>query len=107
LTFSGSQHFFSQDNNPGALAEYVRDLKDVRPTAPVGSRFQYTKSNFTLLARLVEVVTGMLFEQYVRERILMPLGMTRTCLTSDEAHDRAMGHRLDDAEPRQLFGGPR
>jgi hypothetical protein len=33
------------------------------------------------------------FEQYVRERILTPLEMTRTCLSSDEAHNRAIGHR--------------
>jgi CubicO group peptidase (beta-lactamase class C family) len=46
-TFSGRQHFFSENNSPEALAEYVRDLKDVRPTAPVGSKFQYSNSNST------------------------------------------------------------
>jgi CubicO group peptidase (beta-lactamase class C family) len=103
---SGLQHFFSLDNSPEALPAYVRQLADDRPTAPVGSKFQYSNANFTLLARLVEVVSGQPFEQYVRERILTPLDMPRTCFSSDEAKGRAIGHRYWLGWPVSFSGVP-
>jgi CubicO group peptidase (beta-lactamase class C family) len=105
-TFAGRQHFFSRDNSPDALAGYVRELAAVRPTAPAGSRFQYSNTNFTVLARLVEVVSGLPFEQYICERILTPLGMPRTCFSSDEAIGRAIGHRYWFGRPVAFSGVP-
>lgn len=103
---SGRQHFFSRDNSPEALAGYVRDLAAVRPTAPVGSKFQYSNANFTLLARLVEVVSGEPFEQSMRGHVLTPLGMSRTCFSSDEANGRAIGHRYWFGQPVAFSGVP-
>ena len=105
-TFSGLQHFFSRDKSPDALVGYVRGLAAVRPTAPVGSKFQYSNTNFTVLARLVEVVSGLPFEQYIRERILTPLGMPQTCFSSDEASGRAIGHRYWFGWPVAFSGVP-
>jgi CubicO group peptidase (beta-lactamase class C family) len=105
-TFSGRQHYFSRDDGPEALAGYVRELKDVRPTAPVGAKFQYSNTNFTVLARLVEVVSGMPFEQYVRDRILLPLGMARTCFSTAEAKGRATGYRYWFGRPVAFSGLP-
>lgn len=105
-TPSGLQHHFSRDNSPEALAEYVRWMKEVRPTAPVGSTFQYSNANYTLLAPLVEVVAGAPFEQYMRDQVLTPLGMSRTCFSSDEARDRAIGHRYWFGWPVAFSGLP-
>lgn len=105
-TFCGRQHVFSRDKGQDALTGYVRDLATVRPAASVGSKFQYSNANFTLLARLVEVVSGKPFEQYVRERILTPLGMSRTCFSSDEASGRAIGHRYWFGWPVAFSGVP-
>lgn len=47
-------------------------------TFPVGTRFEYVNTNYAILAQLVEDVSGMPFEQYVRENIFEPAGMKNT-----------------------------
>ncbi|HAP06362.1 MAG TPA: serine hydrolase, partial [Planctomycetaceae bacterium] len=42
-----------------------------------GSRWQYS-SGLTVAGRLVEVVSGLPFEQYLHEQICQPLGMQDT-----------------------------
>ncbi|MDB5362008.1 MAG: serine hydrolase [Rhodospirillales bacterium] len=45
-----------------------------------GSRFSYSNTNFLLLGRIVEQLTGQSLGDAVDERILRPLGMTRSRL---------------------------
>ena len=40
--------------------------------------YEYSNSNFFLLARIVEQVSGQSFESFVRERIFEPIGMTHS-----------------------------
>lgn len=84
-----------RDNTPGALERYVRGLRGVQLTAPVGSTFQYSNSNFNILGLIVQTVSGQSYEQYMHEHIFAPLEM-RSSFTSPEearAHGRATGHR--------------
>jgi CubicO group peptidase (beta-lactamase class C family) len=48
-----------------------------------GTRFEYSNSNYYLLALVIEKVTGLAFETVLQERILGPLGM----------HDTGVLHR--------------
>jgi len=43
-----------------------------------GTKWKYTQSGINVAARIVEVVSGMSFDQFVQKRILDPLGMTHT-----------------------------
>lgn len=43
-----------------------------------GTRFIYSDINFLMLAELVRVVSGKALDEFSRERIFKPLGMTRT-----------------------------
>lgn len=45
---------------------------------PVGSRFSYGNTSFSVAGRVVEVVTGMTFEEAFERRLADPLGMTHT-----------------------------
>jgi CubicO group peptidase (beta-lactamase class C family) len=65
-----------------SLAEYYRGgLRiDVEP----GSRFMYTNHGFATLGQLVEDVSGMSLDQYLREHIFEPLGMASTDLVRSE-----------------------
>lgn len=62
-----------------------------------GTRFRYGIST-TMLGRLIEIWSGQPFEQFLRERVLNPLGMTDTVFWADgERADRlATVYRLDD-----------
>ena len=45
---------------------------------PRGEKFQYNNSGYVLLAAIIEAVTGMEFDRYLKENIFDPCGMTGT-----------------------------
>jgi CubicO group peptidase (beta-lactamase class C family) len=55
----------------------IRDGADVPVDAPGGS-FAYANTNFYLLGKVIEAVSGMRYEDYLRMHILGPLGMANT-----------------------------
>ncbi|MEO8910518.1 MAG: serine hydrolase domain-containing protein [Gemmatimonadaceae bacterium] len=79
---SGYQDFWPQDyvmpmmltaTTPQAIAD--RWGKQPLDFAP-GSRWQYSNTNYTLAGMVVEKASGMPFFQFVRTRILTPVGLT-------------------------------
>ena len=48
------------------------------PCFAPGERFEYTNGGYNLLAEIVEKVSGIPFEEYLRTRIFEPAGMFRT-----------------------------
>jgi CubicO group peptidase (beta-lactamase class C family) len=63
---------------PTTLTERVASLRTARPENPPGAQFHYFNSNYALVARIVEVVSGKPFEDVLDERLFKPLGMTAT-----------------------------
>ena len=60
-----------------------QDAKDVIASQaelnfPPLSRYMYSNANFTLLAEIVERVSGKSLNELARERIFAPLGMSQT-----------------------------
>jgi CubicO group peptidase (beta-lactamase class C family) len=84
------------DPNAGAytssLEEQVRLLKDVRPNAPAGTRFEYYNQNYRILGLLIETVSGESFAGYMRGHVFEPLGMTATTADPAEARELAQGY---------------
>lgn len=68
-------------------------------TAP-GTSYEYSNFGFAILGRIVTNVSGVPYAQYLRERILLPLGMTSTTLESGDVDPAklAYGYRLQDGE---------
>lgn len=52
---------------------------------PPGSRFSYSNTGYTLLALIVEQVTGKTLRAFAQERIFIPLGMNSTFFRDDHA----------------------
>ena len=50
-----------------------------------GTRYKYSNTNYILLGRIVEVVSGEPYERYVREHIFVPAGMTQSAFIADES----------------------
>lgn len=63
-----------------------------------GTAYEYSNYGFAILGRVVRNVAGMPYAQYLRERILLPLGMRHTYLESADvpAERLAYGYRLED-----------
>jgi len=95
-TLSGRKHFFSRDVGQEALERGVRDNADEWLTASPGEKFQYSNVNYNMAALIVSEVSGMPFEQYVREKIYAPLKMTNSFTNEADAkmHGLTVGHRF-------------
>ena len=93
----------SSDPNPNpsvlTLADEVQTLRNVHPTAPVGTKYQYYNKNYRVLGLLVEQASGQSYGDYVRANILAPLDMAHTVTSPSDASDLAQGYS-------QAFGFP-
>ncbi|HEX6884974.1 MAG TPA: serine hydrolase domain-containing protein [Planctomycetota bacterium] len=52
---------------------------------PPGSRYEYSNSNYFLLSLVIEHASGQPFQEFARQRLFEPLGMTSTLLFHDHA----------------------
>lgn len=57
------------------LAEYVSFLSKQTPEYEPGTRHRYSSGGFAILGRIIEVVSGVPFEQFIAQRVFVPLGM--------------------------------
>ena len=62
------------DQSDKALEALLRDSLAFKP----GEAFGYSNQNYEMLALIIEKITEMLYEDYIRESILMPLEMNQT-----------------------------
>lgn len=49
-----------------------------------GTRFEYSNLGYAILGRIIAAVSGTAYDEFVRTRLLAPLGMTRTGFTAEE-----------------------
>jgi CubicO group peptidase (beta-lactamase class C family) len=49
-----------------------------------GTRFEYSNLGYAILGRIITAVTGAAYPDYIRHRLLHPLGMTRTGYEAEE-----------------------
>jgi hypothetical protein len=65
-----------------------------------GTGYEYANYGFAILGRIVRNVSGMPYAQYLRERILLPLGMRHTYLESGDVPPERLvrGYRLQDGQ---------
>jgi CubicO group peptidase (beta-lactamase class C family) len=65
-----------------------------------GTRYDYSNTNFMLLTKIVEKVSGKPFSAFMRDRIFAPLGMNDTRINDDSTAlipNRALGYAPRDA----------
>ncbi|RKT82587.1 CubicO group peptidase, beta-lactamase class C family [Saccharopolyspora antimicrobica] len=81
---------------PGSLAEAVASMRSATLVAEPGERWEYHNPNYQVAARLVEVVSGLPFDDYLQRHVFGPLGMadSRAIDTADELPPSARGHLL-------------
>ena len=65
--------------------ELLETLSQAELVLPSGARFHYSNLAFALLGIVVERVSGMPYQDYVRERLFEPVGLTRVSFEPDAA----------------------
>lgn len=66
------------DYDPVPLADYIRKVLAQPLLFAPGAGYTYANSNFSLLGAIIEKLSGMSYEAFVRERLLLPSGMYET-----------------------------
>ena len=89
--FGFSEAFLPQ---PITNAERVQSLQKARPVALPRTRFHYFNPNYDVLARVVEVVSGQSFGEYLRSHIFTPLQMSQTFHATTMAEALHLGDRM-------------
>ncbi|WP_214417240.1 serine hydrolase domain-containing protein [Sphaerisporangium fuscum] len=93
---SGLTCDFTYDSGRGddCLAKYVEAAKNVALDCPPGSAISYSSVGYNVLGRIIEVVTGKVWDEALKELLLAPLGLTHTMTLPEEAlrFRAAMGH---------------
>jgi CubicO group peptidase (beta-lactamase class C family) len=92
-------HDITGDFEELAKEEAVERILLQRPLFEPGTDSAYSNSGFTLLAALIEQVTGREYQEVVRERVFEPLGMERSGFYGDplwEDGNVAIGRGADE-----------
>ena len=104
----------------GVKAQEAHTLADLVPiwlATPMqyepGAKWQYCQSGINAAARIVEVISGMTFDEFLQKRVFDPLGMTNTTFYPSDAQwgTVATGYaknketgKLEAVPPRGDFG---
>jgi CubicO group peptidase (beta-lactamase class C family) len=92
---AGASDPLAYQKGSDAMDKMVAGLKNVHLNRSPGESFEYANLNYCLLGAVVEKVSGMPFEDFMKQSIFIPLGMNNTTVSPDEAAslDKADGHQ--------------
>ncbi|WP_245647037.1 serine hydrolase [Microtetraspora niveoalba] len=96
--------FLDTGRGDDCVEKYVRACADLAQNHPLGATQSYCNSGFIVAGRVVERLTGKVWDAALREQIIEPLGLTHTwTLPEDVLRFRgAMGHM--GGEPAPAWG---
>jgi CubicO group peptidase (beta-lactamase class C family)/acetyl esterase/lipase len=94
------------------LEKYVALLGEVGQNHPLGATWSYCNAGFSLMGRVIEKITDGSWDEAMRKRIFVPLGLEHTGTLPEEVllHRGAVGHVAEGtAEPARapVWGLPR
>lgn len=94
--FDGGDHFEDDGRGDDCVARYVEGLVRLGQLTPPGDVWSYCNAGYVALGRLVEHVTGTVWDRALRELLLDPAGLARTVTLPEEAivHRVATGHTI-------------
>src|SRR6266568_5691524 len=95
---SGIAGDFVRDTGRGddALARYVADCADLPQDHPLGSIMSYINTGYNIAGRVIEVLTGQVWDEAVQTMVLAPLGVGHTWTLAEDVLrlSAAMGHTI-------------
>jgi len=94
--------FVDTGRGDDCLEKYMTVLETAVQIFPLGATWSYCNSGFSILGRIIEQVTGQVWDAAMRERLFTPLGLTHTVTLPEEAllFDTAVGNVVGLPEPK-------
>ena len=88
-------HWNKPEFDDGALERYFNSLTDVELLYEPGQVFFYSNMGYEILGYLLSKLSGLTFEEFIRENVLLPIGMvTSTHLKNDVPTELAVAPHL-------------
>lgn len=106
-------HFEDFGRGDDCVERYVDACVNLHQTHPLGATMSYCNTGFSITGRIIEVLTGKIWDEVIRERLFTPLGLTHTSTLPEEAilFRAASGHISpkpgDDPELASVWMLPR
>ncbi|MBB5895548.1 CubicO group peptidase (beta-lactamase class C family) [Kutzneria kofuensis] len=90
--------FVDTGRGDDCIARYVAQLADVAQNSPLGATWSYCNSGFSLAGRVVEQVTGQVWDAAMKDLVFDPLGLADTLTLPEDAllRSTAVGHTVED-----------
>ena len=87
-------NFTDTGRGDDALERYVASCAELRQVHPLGATMSYCNTGFSLLGRVIEVVTGQVWDAAIRTRLFEPLRLGHTATLAEDVlrHRAAIGH---------------
>ncbi|MDT8977726.1 serine hydrolase domain-containing protein [Paenibacillus sp. chi10] len=82
---------------PHTVDELIATFSALPLNFEPGTSFEYANSNYILLGKVIEAISGKSYADYVREYVLLPAGMENTMLEDSTTiiANRAVGYEVD------------
>lgn len=96
--------FIDTGRGDDALPRYIEAIADLPQICEPGAIWSYSNSGYSVLGRLIEVVTDTVYETALRDRLLTPLGLQQSVVFPEDAipHPLSVGHEPDPENPGSL-----
>lgn len=93
--FDGGDYFVDTGDGDDNLDRYVASLATLDQLSAPGLRWSYNNAGFGTLGRIVEVLTGQVWDDAIRDRLLLPAGLTSSVTRPEQAllFRTAAGHQ--------------
>jgi CubicO group peptidase (beta-lactamase class C family) len=87
-------NFTDTGRGDDALEKYVPTCARLRQVHPLGATMSYCNTGFSILGRVIEVVTGEVFDTVIRARLFEPMELTHTATLPEDVlrYRAAIGH---------------
>jgi CubicO group peptidase (beta-lactamase class C family) len=83
--FDGGDHFVDTGRGDECVARYVENIGDLDQLTPPGKLWSYNNAGFTVLGRLIERMTGQVWDDALRDRLLAPAGLLSSMTLPEDA----------------------
>jgi CubicO group peptidase (beta-lactamase class C family) len=83
--FRGSEYYFRHRQEDTPFAEITKNMSTERQF-DVGDHFAYSNTNYLMLGRLIEAISGKPYTEFLQSQIFDPLGMTATGFVGRKEH---------------------
>ena len=90
-------YFGDTGEGDDALARYVEQMSELQQISPPGFIVSYNNAALSLAGRIIEKVTGQVYERAIKELVLDPVGLESTLFFPNDVMTRrfVVGHRRE------------